>query len=89
MLGEALAWYVESLTAFWSGMAHGGLLRLILVAAILWWLFGRRRRCWGCCPRCGCWCGRCRCREVDETGETGGDTAETAAETTADQPNGE
>lgn len=83
MLAEALSWYVESLTAFWSGLARPGLLRLLLVGLVLWWIFGRKGRGWCGCPRCGCWCGRCRCREVDgrrgepeSTAEAGSEGAE-------------
>ena len=80
MLAEALSWYWESLTAFWSGMARGGLLRLLVVAMVLWWLFGRKCRCWSSCPRCGCWCGRCRCKEVDGHGRRAGSTGDRNAE---------
>lgn len=72
MLAEALSWYLESLVAFWSGIARGGVLRLLVVGLILWWIFGRKCRCWSACPRCGCWCGHCRCREVDPDGRATG-----------------
>ena len=72
MLAEVLSWYLESLATFWSGMAQVGLLRLVVVGIILWWIFGRKGRCCGGCPRCGCWCGRCRCRDVGDHGDRGG-----------------
>lgn len=78
MLAEVLSWYLDGLTAFWSSMARLGLLRLLVVGLILWWIFGEKCRCWSCCPRCGCWCGRCRCREVDAH-EGGAEAAESGA----------
>jgi hypothetical protein len=70
MIMEAISWYVESLTAFWVSLAGGGLLRLILISCLIYWIFGRqtrwrgrgRRHCCRCrCSHCGCRCGRCPC----------------------------
>jgi hypothetical protein len=63
MLGELISMYVNGFTAFWRGMFGGGMVQLVALAFVLWWLFCRRgNRC--CCPHCGCWCGRCQCDEV-------------------------
>ena len=63
MLGELITMYVNGFTAFWGVIFGGGMLRLILIAVLLWRLFCRRgNRC--CCEYCGCWCGRCQCAEV-------------------------
>ncbi len=64
MIADALALYFNVLVAFWSGMARGGGLQLLLIGLALWWFFCCRGR-WRCgCGHCGCWCGRCRCDEV-------------------------
>jgi hypothetical protein len=78
MIIEALRWYVESLTAFWVSLSHGGLLRLILICCLIYWIFCRRGRWgWHCgcrCGHCGCRCGRCSCGADgdDEDGEAVG-----------------
>lgn len=64
MILDALAQYVASLTAFWVSLASGGLMKLLVIGAIIYWFCFRRRRCgrrWrrhrrtcGCGPGCGC-----------------------------------
>ena len=64
MIADAIALYFNVLVAFWSGMARGGGLQLLLIGLALWWFFSCRGR-WRCgCRHCGCWCGRCQCDEV-------------------------
>lgn len=75
MIVEALRWYAESLTAFWVSLSHGGLLRLILICCLIYWIYFRRKH-WGCrcrCSHCGCRCGHCSCGAEDEGDEGAGD----------------
>lgn len=80
MIIEALNWYVESLSAFWVGLAGGGLVKLILILCFIYWMCCRRgrcgrHRCHGGCSHCGCWCGGCACG-VGEAGEDGAEEEE-------------
>jgi hypothetical protein len=89
MVMEAFNWYVETLTAYWGALAGGGLLRLILIGCIIYWVCNgpmrwrchchhrrhrRRHRCRCRCQHCGCRCGHCPC----DAGEDGGDKSEKA-----------
>ncbi len=63
---DFISWYLESVSAFWVSLASGGLFKLILIACLIYWIFGRRARWrWRChghrCSHCGWWCGRCPC----------------------------
>ncbi len=72
---DLISWYLESVSAFFVSLASGGFFRLILIACLLYWIFGGRRR-WRCrggrCSGCGCWCGTCLC-EDDEDSDDGDD----------------
>ncbi len=75
MIMDALRWYVEGLSAFWVSLAGGGLFKLILVCALIYWIFCRRGRCHrhhGGCRHCGCPSGHCSCGG-DEAEAEGGD----------------
>ena len=83
MIMDALRWYVEGLSAFWVSLAGGGLLKLILICALIYWVFCRRGRCHRhrCgCPHCGCPSGHCSCGgdEAEDGGEAGVGTVEDA-----------
>ncbi len=74
MMMDVISRYVESLSAFWVGLAGGGLFKLILICCLIYWICGGRIRwrChghWGRCRHCGCRCGHCPCG----AGEDGGD----------------
>ncbi len=77
MIMEALRWYVESLSAFWVSLAGGGLVKLILIGCLIYWICCRRGQ-WGChgchgkCSHCGCRCGHCPCG-AGEKGSPDGD----------------
>ena len=87
MVIEAINWYVESLTALWVALASGGLLRLILIGCIIYWVMGgpmrwrghchHRRRRWRC-PHCGCRCGRCPCGDDADDEDGSGDKSKGA-----------
>jgi hypothetical protein len=66
MITEVLIQYLESLVAFWQGLARGGHLNLIVIALVIWWLACRRGRCCCACRHCGCRCGHCRCDPDEE-----------------------
>ena len=71
MLFELLGAYLNGLASFWSSALNSGLLRLILVGLLIWWIMERGKGRgpkwqwkWGCCccqGRCGCTCGGCCC----------------------------
>ena len=66
MMMEVISRYVESLSAFWVGLAGGGLFKLILICCLISWICGGRirwrcHRHWGRCRHCGCRCGYCPC----------------------------
>ena len=81
MMMEVISWYVESLSAFWVGLAGSGLFKLFLIWCLISWICRRRMR-WGChghryryrCSHCGCRCGHCPCG----AGEDGDDEDEDA-----------
>jgi hypothetical protein len=61
MIGQFVSWYLETVSAFWESFSHGGGLRWLLLALLIWWLMGgrcrgrrRRRYRWRCCCHCGC-----------------------------------
>lgn len=66
MILEALAWYTESVFAFWTALTSHGFFKAMVIWCIVYWIFCRRRRRWGrwgCGPRGGWSCGGgCRCR---------------------------
>lgn len=66
MISDAIAFYLESLIAFWQGLVRGGHLHLIFVALAIWWFLCRKGRCCRACRHCGCRCGRCRCEHDEE-----------------------
>ena len=74
MIMEALRWYVEGLAAFWVSLAGGGLLKLIMIGCLIYWICCRRKR-WGChrgrcrCSHHRCRCGGCGCDDVDDAAD--------------------
>ena len=71
MIFEALSWYAASVAAFWTSLARGGFLHLLVIGFVIWWLCCRRGRSF-CCASCRCWCGRCKCGEAKEEDEDEG-----------------
>ena len=82
MIMEALRWYVEGISAFWVSLASGGIVKLIMICCLIYWICCRRKR-WGChggrcrCSGCGCRCGNCRCDDAGDAAE--GDEGEVEA----------
>ena len=66
MIIEVFTQYLESVAAFWQGLAGGGHLRLILIGLAIWWFWCRKGR--GCCAcgHCGCRCGHCKCDDDED-----------------------
>ena len=62
MLGDALSWYMTSLADFWGSAIRIGLLQILLIVLLIWWL---RRKGAG---SCGEWCRRLwSCGEDEES----------------------
>ena len=75
---DFISWYLESVSAFWVSLATGGLFKLILIACLIYWIFGRRARWrWRChghrCSHCGCCCGHCPCGAGEDEDDEDGD----------------